>query len=38
MGHMGDCMCEQVLEKTQSVVVGGRFVFKSVDGVITIEN
>jgi hypothetical protein len=27
MGHMGDCMCEQVLEKTQSVVVGGRFVF-----------
>jgi hypothetical protein len=38
MGHMGDCTCEQVLKKTQSVVVGGRFVFKSADGMITLDN
>jgi hypothetical protein len=35
---MVNCMCEHVLKIIQSVVVGDRFVFLSVNDVITIDN
>jgi hypothetical protein len=36
--EMANCMCKQVLKKTQSVVVGGKFVFLSANEATTIDN
>jgi hypothetical protein len=35
---MADCMCEHVLKIIQSVVVGDKFVFLSVNDVTIIDN